>query len=116
MAKLNMLVLKTRDPKRLSGFYELLGLEFNHHRHGSGPYHYANEQDGFVFEIYPLPNEKDPVDISSRLGFEIEDLRSTIDSLKNNNNEIIREPKQTEWGLIAVVKDPDGRKVELKEV
>jgi hypothetical protein len=32
-----------------------------------------------------------------------------------NNVEIVREPKASEWGYFAIIKDLDGRKIELKK-
>ncbi|CAL2101708.1 protein of unknown function [Tenacibaculum sp. 190130A14a] len=51
---LNLLVIRTGDPEKLKEQYELIGHKFDYHRHGNGPFHYASEQNGFVFEIYPL--------------------------------------------------------------
>jgi hypothetical protein len=38
-AKLNLLVLKTRQLDRLRGFYAALGIAFAEERHGGGPTH-----------------------------------------------------------------------------
>ena len=50
---LNLVVIRAEDIDRAAAFYGLLGLEFQKHRHGSGPEHYASEERGIVFEIYP---------------------------------------------------------------
>ncbi len=114
--QINLLVIRTRQPKILAEFYELLGMEFKYHRHGNGPFHYSAILNGFVFEIYPLLKNQQGADKSLRLGFVVPQLNKLISQLKSNKIEIIKEPTQMEWGNIAIIKDLDGRKIELKEV
>lgn len=114
--QINLLVIRTNQPKTLAEFYELLGIEFQYHRHGNGPFHYSAILNDFVFEIYPLLKNQQEVDKSLRLGFAVPQLDKLILKLKKNKIEIIKEPTQMEWGNIAIIKDLDGRKIELKEV
>jgi lactoylglutathione lyase len=113
---INLLVLKTSRPDELASFYGQLGIEFEHHRHGTGPLHYAAEIEGLVFEIYPLPKDKDKADDTLRLGFTVEHLNNIFERLKNSGAKVVKEPAFTEWGHLAVVEDTDGRKIELKEM
>ena len=113
--KINLLVIRSDEPKKLSEFYELLGLEFVYHQHGNGPWHYSTEIEEIIFEIYPLIKNQETPDKSLRLGFTVDDLDETISNLKKENVEIIREPKESEWGYFAIIKDLDGRKIELKK-
>lgn len=113
--KLNLLVIRTLNPHKLKNQYELLGLKFAYHQHGNGPFHYASEQDEFVFEIYPLIQSIEQADNSLRLGFEIENLCGVIRDLETSNWIIRSEPKETEWGLRAIIQDLDGRKIELTD-
>ena len=55
-------------------------------------------------------------DHSMRLGFAIDDLETRIKELGKTSWKIVSDLSQTEWGLIAVVQDLDGRKIELKNV
>jgi len=112
--KLNLLVIRTSNPEKLKLQYEKLGFSFEYHQHGNGPFHYASEQDGFVFEIYPLTKSMEKVDSSIRLGFDIKNLYDVMVDIHNSNWKVISKVKQTEWGDIAIVQDLDGRKVELK--
>lgn len=112
--KLNLLVIRTQNPEALKSQYELLGMIFEYHKHDQGPYHYACEMKGFVFEIYPLTKSMTTADVSLRLGFDVTNLIQTIESLKNSNWKVLSEIQETPWGNIAVVQDIDGRKVELK--
>lgn len=112
---INLVVLKTNQPENLVTFYESIGFQFDHHRHGNGPLHYAAELKDFVFEIYPLPTGMHEPDNTTRLGFTIAQLETVLEKLKANGTTIKKEPTITEWGYQALVEDPDGRKVELKE-
>ena len=111
---INLIMIKTENPELLKVQYEKLGFEFDYHRHKKGPYHYASEQNGFVFEIYPLTKLMTKSDGNLRLGFDISDLSAVIDRLKDTNWVIKSDIKETEWGLIAIIQDLDGRKIELK--
>ncbi len=111
---INLLVIRTNTPKLLKEQYEKIGFEFDYHKHGKGPYHYAAQQNGFVFEIYPLTKSMTKADENLRFGFDIANLNLVIDSLKNTNWIIKSAIKETEWGKIAVIQDLDGRKIELK--
>lgn len=111
--KLNLLVIRTSNPKALAAQYELLGFIFDYHQHGNGPFHYASNKDDFVFEIYPLQRSATKADDSIRLGAEVKDLHLTMTTLRNSNWKIMTEARQTQWGLSAVIQDLDGRKVEL---
>jgi len=112
--KINLLVIRTDNLEELKSQYELLGFKFEYHQHGKGPFHFASEYDGFVFEIYPLTKSMEKADSSIRLGFDIENLEARMDDLKKSNWKITSELSETEWGLTAIVQDLDGRKVELK--
>ena len=113
--KLNLIVIRTQQLEQQAKFYEQLGLELQYHKHGNSPYHYSADLDGLVFEIYPTKNENS-VDHSTRLGFQVKDLDKLIENLETTEPEsIITHPKQTTWGYAALVKDLDGRKIELTQ-
>ncbi len=113
--KLNLIVLKTREPESLKKQYELLGLTFEYHNHGNGPFHFFAEVEGLVFEVYPLSKQVQTADNTLRLGFEIKNIESLITRLEGTNWIVTSDPKHTTWGKIAIIQDLDGRKVELKE-
>ncbi len=113
---LNLIVIKTKEPKFLKSQYELLGLKFEYHRHGNGPYHYASEIDKLVFEIYPLPKSKEIADNTTRLGFKVSEFDILISKLEQANWLIKSKPIQTDWGYSCVIEDLDGRKVELTQI
>jgi lactoylglutathione lyase len=111
--KLKLIVIKTLDIDKLVKFYQLIGLSFDKHQHGKGAIHYATMLNDTVFEIYPLPNKEKEADNSLRLGFEVLNLIELIPKLEMNLIKINAQPKQTEFGLMAIVEDFDGRKIEL---
>jgi hypothetical protein len=111
---LKLLVLKTRQMDNLRVFYEALGVELAEEKHGNGPVHYAGQIGEAILEVYPLPNG-DAADTRTRLGFAVEKLAEVVQALRNVGVVVAREPQRTAWGLRAVVRDPDGRAVELYE-
>ena len=113
--EINLIVIRTDKPKELSEFYEQIGMKFEYHQHRKGTWHYSTEIGETVFEIYPLMKNQEAADNSLRLGFTIDDLDRLIIKLKNRNVEIVKEPKKSEWSYFAIIKDLDGRKIELKK-
>jgi predicted lactoylglutathione lyase len=114
--KLKLLVIRSKDIAASIQFYEKIGLEFDYHRHGNGPLHYSCLLGETVFELYPLLKQQKEADRSTRLGFEVEQLDRLIEELREMKIPIIQEPKESEFGYFALVKDLDGRKVELSQI
>jgi predicted enzyme related to lactoylglutathione lyase len=111
---LTLLVLKTAQVDRLRSFYEALGIAFTEERHGSGTRHHAGRVGGLVLEVYPLPDEGS-ADTSTRLGFAVDNLAEVVRTLQGLGTQVVKELTHTAWGLQALVKDPDGRSVELTQ-
>ena len=112
---LTVLVLKTRQVEQLRLFYQTLGVELVQEQHGKGPVHYAGRAGDVVIEVYPLSDDGSPVDASTRLGFAVEDVAEVVRALERIGAIIGTPPKTTAWGLQAVVRDADGRSVELTQ-
>jgi catechol 2,3-dioxygenase-like lactoylglutathione lyase family enzyme len=109
---LTLLVLKTSKIERLRAFYQALGLQFEEERHGSGPLHYAAKIGDTVFEIYPAAGAGvDAKDM--RVGFRVASVVQAVESLRGIGVVIIGEPTSSDWGKRIVVRDPDGRTVEI---
>jgi catechol 2,3-dioxygenase-like lactoylglutathione lyase family enzyme len=109
--KLSLLVLRSRVPERLRAFYAALGIVFVEEKHGAGPVHFAGAVGETILELYPQPGETSPPD-PARLGLTVDNLDESLRSLAGLG-EMVAAPRQTEWGLRAVVRDPDGLSVEL---
>lgn len=114
-ASLSLLVLKTRRPEKLREFYASLGIDLAEERHGTGPVHYAGRVGDAVLEIYPLPDDTTPADATTRLGFVVDGVAEVVEALRAVGTRVDGEPRATKWGLRAVVRDPDGRAVELTQ-
>jgi len=114
--QINLLVIRTNQPKALADFYTLLGMKFQYHKHGNGPYHYSTELNEFVFEIYPLLKGQKAVDKSLRLGFAVNNLEKLVKILEKHCVKIIKTPTKTDWGFQAIIVDLDGRKIELTQI
>jgi predicted enzyme related to lactoylglutathione lyase len=111
---IRLLVLRSAKIEAMLAFYTTIGLRFEQEQHGTGPKHYSAQIGGMVFELYPLGN-KDAGDTTTRLGITVDDLGKTLDRLKAVSAVVSREPEATPWGRRAVVRDPDGRSIELYE-
>ena len=111
--ELNLLVIRTGDPKRLADFYSLFNIAFSYHRHGNSPFHYGAKIGEVLLEIYPLSKNQQGADINLRTGFSVDDFDTVIERLKLANVKFDVEPKETDFGFMAVIFDPDGRKIEL---
>ena len=109
---LTLLVLKTQQVDRLRAFYQTLGISFVEEQHGKGPLHYAGQTGELTLEIYPLPAEA-AADSTTRLGFVVDNVEEVVELLQSQGNAALQGPRQTAWGYRAMVKDPDGRTVEL---
>jgi len=116
MTYLSLLVIKTNQLQEQFEFYSTLGIEFQYHRHGKGPFHYASTNGNPTIEIYPLPKEVLQPDTTTRLGFSVENLDFIIQLLTTRGTIIVSAPAVTEWGYSAIVQDADGRKIELTQM
>jgi hypothetical protein len=110
---LNLLVIRSAIPKQLAEFYEQIGMAFEYHRHGNGPFHYSAQVGPTLLEIYPLTKGQEDADKYLRLGFEIDLFDARIDKLLQQGITFHQLPMATEWRISAVIEDPEGRKLEL---
>ncbi len=110
---LSLLVLKTRQIDRMCEFYAILGIDLVQEQHGKGPAHYSGRVGGTLLEIYPLPDDHPIADATTRLGFTVKDLSLTLGTLNSRGAPVVSKAQATEWGERAIVRDPDGRAVEL---
>jgi lactoylglutathione lyase len=111
--ELKLLVVRTVDQKRLIDFYSQLGFVFEYHKHGNSPYHYSAKMGSGILEIYPLTKSQTEADKNLRLGFSLDKFDLVIQELKDKHFTFISEPSESDFGFMAIVEDPDGRKVEL---
>lgn len=110
---IRLLVLRTDNTKRLAGFYNLFGLTFDYHKHGNSSLHYSAIIAKTVLEICPLTKSQTEPDKNLRLGFGIDNFDETVQKLKELAVPFSLEPTQTDFGFMAIISDPDDRKIEL---
>jgi catechol 2,3-dioxygenase-like lactoylglutathione lyase family enzyme len=113
MWNLNLLVLRCRELDACRSFYEALGLRFQKHAHGKGPEHYsAEDAGGGVLELYPADPARSADDAG--LGFLVGDLEDAARQFAARG--FIAGPiRENPWGRTFVIRDPDGRRVEISE-
>ena len=112
MSCVNLIVLRCTDVAGTRKFYECLGLIFEEHRHGEGPIHSGTmDGRGLILELYPA-SEKNPAD-KCGLGCGSPNLERVIAALTSQNFQPGKIEDQP-WGRSFVVRDPDGRRVEVK--
>ena len=112
--RMNLIVLRSDAPERTVAFYERLGMRFQQEQHGTGPVHWAAELGGLVFEVYPARSATE-VDSKMRLGFEVADVLGVLHALRASGAEIIHEQKVAADRMRFVVRDPDGRSVDVAQ-
>jgi len=113
-AHLNLVVIRVRDMELAHRFYTALGLSFKKHSHGQGPQHYAAENEGIVFEIYPAMTDAE-LTSNLRLGFKVKKVAGILAQLEEIGGKLLSPAKLSPWGLRAVIGDPFGHKIELVE-
>lgn len=109
---LALLVLKTSRLDETRAFYDRLGVVFEREQHGTGPVHYAGRIGDAVLELYPAAAGEESI---VRLGFAVTGLKRVTAALAGGGDQVVTPPATSPWGLRAVVRDPDGRAVELYE-
>ncbi len=113
--ELSLIVLRCADLAASQAFYSVVGLAFVQEKHGNGPEHFAAGFNGQIFELYPLRESSAVGQGLGRIGFRVSSVDETVRQLAESGIEVVSEPRQTEWGYSAIVRDPDGRTVELTE-
>jgi predicted enzyme related to lactoylglutathione lyase len=114
MPSLALLVLKTHQMEAVRRFYAALGIEFQQEKHEKGPIHFSGQLGDTILEIFPLPPDRTS-DVTTRLGFVVDDLSKVLETLVANGLIGRKVPEETESGLLVVLRDPDGRAVELTQ-
>lgn len=113
-ALLKLLVLRSANIEATKDFYSILGIDFKLEKHGKGPEHYAGLIDGFVLEFYPITGVLQE-DHQIRLGFQVSGLDEILELVGPSQGSILKSAHDTPHGRKALIKDPDGRSVELYE-
>ncbi len=94
---LTLLVLRTRQVEQLRAFYQTLGVDLVEEQHGKGSVHFAGRAGDVVIEVYPFPDDGNPVESFIRLGFAVENVAEVIQALEGIGIKIVTPPKETAW-------------------
>jgi len=113
--RLNLLVLRSARPEQSVRFYTAFGLSFEREQHGYGPEHFSATLGSLILEIYPRRSVDDST-AATRLGFQVEALDPLLGRLREWDGALLSGPEDSPWGRRAVIKDPDGHRIELVEV
>lgn len=99
--------------------YRALGFPLVEERHEDGPLHYAAEIDGVHFAIYPAdgngraPGHRDGG--ATLVGFVVDDVEAAAKAARTAGADVIRGPEDAPWGRRLVLRDFDGRAIELTQ-
>jgi lactoylglutathione lyase len=71
-----------------------------------------------VLALHPAPKKKSILRVGSGtlVGFEVSDLNSTVEKLKQKRVKFFKKPKEEPFGKHAIVKDPDGHLISIAEI
>ena len=111
---MNLVVIRSADMERANRFYAALGIALSREQHGSRSEHLTANIGTVVLEIYPQGGSAEKT-TGVRLGFRVKSLVTTIALLQAINGVVISPMQESEWGLRAIVSDPDGHRIELLE-
>ena len=110
------LILFTDKLEALVEFYRAIGVPLELEQHDDGPLHHACELGLTHFAIFES-NSGTPPEFrsggSSFPGFTVNSLEDALEAAKSLNAEVVQQPTEYPWGWRALVKDPDGRVLEL---
>lgn len=109
---LKLIALRTPRLIEMKDFYEALGVRFVEEQHGRNPKHYSGSIGAAVLQLHALPKGAPEPDKSVRLGFVVNDLGSIVSQLGSTG---VRIGPSERNAPAVVIKDPDGRVVELTQ-
>ena len=71
-----------------------------------------------VLALHPAPKKKSILRVGSGtlVGFEVSDLNSTVEKLKQKRVKFFKKPKEEPFGKHAIVQDPDGHLISIAEI
>jgi lactoylglutathione lyase len=112
-AAIALVVLRTKHIHKIIAWYGVIGVHVVKEKHEKTSSTYVADLDGLLLEFLPLSEEITAPEPNVRLGFVVEDLEKAIGELKALGTVVINPPQSTSRGFRAVVRDPDGRSIEL---
>jgi lactoylglutathione lyase len=108
---LDLVVLRCSNLEASKTFYEAMGLSFNAEQHDSGPPHYSTRLGDTVIELYPSNSSSTP----SRFGISVANLDKAVPALADLGDFVLSFDREGSPPR-AMVRDPDGNKIELTAI
>jgi lactoylglutathione lyase len=112
-AALALVVLRTKNMPKVIAWYGTIGVTIVKEKLEKSKSTYTADLEGLILEFVPLPEEMPAPEPNVRLGFVVSDLDKTLADLKTLGTVVVNPPQSTSRGFRAVVRDPDGRSIEL---
>ena len=111
IGKLSTIMIVVKDMERSRKFYrDVLGLQ----NHYSSPGWTALSAGNINVGLHPeSPELKVEPHEGMQFGFEVADIQKTAAALKQKGVQFVREPRQEDFGWLAIFKDPDGHHLQL---
>jgi predicted enzyme related to lactoylglutathione lyase len=118
-ARVGALVLFCRDAARARDFYVSLGVPLEEERHDDGIPHYATDVDGVHFAIFAADSTSTSAPTTSSdagavlIGLEVPSVEDALAKIGEFGVDVLQPLCDVPWGRRAVVRDLDGRPLEL---
>ena len=109
---LKLIALRTPRLHEMKDFYGALGVKFVEEQNGKNPKHFSGSMGAAVLQLHPLPKGAPEPDKSVRLGFVVPDLGAIVSQLGSTG---VRIGPSERNAPAVVIKDPDGRIIELTQ-
>lgn len=116
---LSAVILVSENAERLSNFYKnVVGLPLQDEVHGETNKHYGCELGDLHFAIHPTSNFEGTGSAtgSVKLAFNVFNIESFVQKMKDNNVKLAYEPKNTGFAIMTAIIDPDGNYVEFTQL
>jgi lactoylglutathione lyase len=119
MIEMASLVLFTEDLQATGAFYRAIGLDLEDELHAEGPVHLAVELGPVHFAIYaaqaPGSAPEHRTSGSTFPGFYVASLDAATAALDAIAAPVLSGHDEMPWGCRVIVRDPDGRAVEINQ-
>lgn len=110
------LILFTSRVDEVVAFYRALGVPLEAEEHGDGVKHFACELGATHFAVFP-GRAGDALEHKSGgsefFGLSVASVDAALAAAKSRGAAEVQPPTRYPWGVRALVRDPDGRTVEL---
>jgi lactoylglutathione lyase len=111
-------ILSSSAPGRLAKFRRALGVPLGSETHQDGPPHLAAEVGPAHVAIWRASPSGSPWRRkagAAMIGLRVRSLDAAVDAARRAGGSVVRRPEDAPWGRRAVVRDPEGRYLELNE-